>query len=156
VQAEPGEYKNEDGVRDTISGAEGPRYATSTIALDYVYQVARKIKLNTGLDFFYDGSCEYLYDDILPQDTDFSHKSFMGYHFGFQYLIERFSFIYNYGRYIPSTKKFDQRGGWYMRVGGRIGLTDNLDAHIALKTRNGGIADWIEWGIVYKLKVGTR
>ena len=43
-----------------------------------------------------------------------------------------------------------------MRAGGRIGLTDNLDAHIALKTRNGGIADWIEWGIAYKLKVGKK
>jgi hypothetical protein len=39
-----------------------------------------------------------------------------------------------------------------MRVGGKIGLTENLDAHIALKTRNGGIADWIEWGVSYKLK----
>ena len=74
-----------------------------------------------------------------------------GYHFGFQYLIERFTFYYSLGFY--GFKESETRGTWYMRAGGRIGLTDHIDAHIALKTRNGGIADWIEWGIVYKLKV---
>ncbi len=150
VQAEPGEAKDEYGERDT-TGAKGPRYAASTIAIDYAYQVARKIKLNTGFDLFYDGSVEYLYNDILPQDVKFSQKTFAGYHVGFQYLIERFAFVYNLGWYI--YKDFEQRGTWYQRAGGRIGITDNLDVHIALKTRNGGIADWIEWGIVYKLKV---
>ncbi len=53
-------------------------------------------------------------------------------------------------------KEFFQRGGWYMRAEGCIGITENLDAHIALKPRNGGIADWIECGIAYKLKVGKR
>jgi hypothetical protein len=39
-----------------------------------------------------------------------------------------------------------------MRAGGRIGINDNLDFHVAPKTRNGGIADWIEWGLAYTLK----
>ncbi len=155
VQAEPGEAKNEYGETDT-TGTEGPRYGVSTVAIDYAYQLARKIKLNAGIDFFFDGSLENNYDDIYPQDVTFSKKFFMGYHFGFQYLIERFAFIFNYGRYIPGTKDFEQRGDWYMRAGGQIGLTDNLAAHLALKTRNGGIADWIEWGVVYKLKVSKK
>jgi len=40
-----------------------------------------------------------------------------------------------------------------MCVDGKIGITENLDAHVALKTRNGGIADWIEWGVSYKHRV---
>ncbi len=150
VQAEPGDAKDENGNVDT-TGAEGPRYVASTWSVDYAYQFARKFKALVGIDAFYDGSVEYLYDDKLPQETTFADKSFYGAHVGFQYLIERFAFMFNYGRYIH--KNFEQRGKWYMRVGGKIGITDNLDAHIALKTRNGGIADWIEWGFSYKLKV---
>ena len=150
VQAEPGEFKDENGDVDT-TGAVGPRYFVSTSSVDYAYQFARKFKILAGVDAFYDGSAEYLYDDKLPQETTYSDKSFYGGHVGFHYLIERFAFVFHYGRYI--YKPFEQRGKWYMRVGGKLGITENLDAHIALKTRNGGIADWIEWGISYKLKV---
>ncbi len=59
--------------------------------------------------------------------------------------------MFNYGRYIH--KQFEKRGKWYMRVGGKLGITETLDAHVALKTRDGGIADWIELGVSYKLKV---
>lgn len=149
VQAEPGEWKDEYGVVDT-TGTEGPRYMTNSITAEYAYQFARKLKAVGGLDMFYDGSVENNYDDILPQNTTFSDKSFYGYHVGFHYLIERVSVIFNYGRYIH--KPFEQRGNWFMRAGGRIGITENLDAQIALKTRNGGIADWIEWGVAYKFK----
>lgn len=149
VQAEPGEWKDEYGVKDT-SGTVGPRYMVNTITAEYAYQFAKKLKAVGGLDMFYDGSIENNYDNILPQNTTYSDKSFYGYHVGFHYLIERVSLIFNYGRYI--YKPFEQRGKYFMRAGGRIGITENLDAHIALKTRNGGIADWIEWGVAYKIK----
>lgn len=153
VQARPGDFKDENGLQDT-TGATGPRYMTSTLSAEYGYQFARKIKFVTGIDFFYDGSAEYLYKDILPQNTTFNEKAFYGQHVGFHYLIERFAFMYNIGWYL--YKPFQQRGSWYMRVGGKIGLTDKIDAHIVLKTRNGGIADWIEWGFSYKLKLRRK
>ena len=149
VQAMPGEWKNEFGQNDT-TGIEGPRYMTNSYIAEYAYQFARKLKVVAGLDMFYDGSVENNYEDILPQNTMLSDKLFYGYHIGFHYLIERITFMGNFGSYI--YKPFPQRGTWFMRAGGRIGLTGNLDAHIALKTRNGGIADWIEWGVAYKFK----
>lgn len=149
VQADPGKWKHEDGTIDTTT-ALGPRYLTNSFSVDYAYKFSHRLKVTTGLDMFYDGSAENLYDDILPQNTSFTDKTFYGAHVGFHYLIERVSFIFNYGRYI--YKPFEARGKWYMRVGGRIGLTENIDVQVALKTRNGGIADFIEWGIVYKLK----
>lgn len=153
VQAEPGEAKQQDSQErlDTTSLEKGPRYGVSSVSLDYAYQTGHKFKVVAGLDFFYDGSAEFLYDDINPEDTDFSHKAFYGWHLGFNYLIERITFVGNVGWYIH--KPFEQRGGFYFRAGGRIGLTENLDAHICLKTRNGGIADWIEWGMAYKFKL---
>jgi hypothetical protein len=147
VQAEPGEWKNDVGTTDT-TGIEGPRYMTNSFVAEYAYQFARKIKVVAGLDMFYDGSLENNYADIYPQDVTFNEKLFYGFHIGGHYLIERFTFLFNIGGYI--YKPFPQRGSWFMRAGGRIGLTPHLDAHVCLKTRNGGVADWIEWGVAYK------
>lgn len=147
VQAEPGEWKDDTGVIDT-TGAEGPRFMTNSLVAEYAYQVARKIKVVAGLDMFYDGSLVNNYDNTAPQNVTFNEKLFYGYHIGGHYLIERFTFLFNIGGYI--YKPFPQRGTWFMRAGGRIGITPHLDAHVCLKTRNGGVADWIEWGIAYK------
>ena len=149
VQSEPGEFKDATGAIDT-TGAEGPRYMTNSFIVEYGYQFARKLKVVAGLDAFFDGSLIHNYPDILPQDATYHEKAFYAYHIGGHYLIERISIIFNIGQYI--YKPFEQRGTWFMRAGGRIGLTENFDAHIALKTRNGGIADWIEWGVTYKIK----
>jgi hypothetical protein len=148
VETEPGETKAEDGSYDSISQQ---RYTTSTFSLEYAYLVTRTLKLHTGFDAMFDGSMENYHDNVAPGDVDFAGKFMAGYHVGFQYLIERFSFYYALGWYL--YKESPSRGTWYMRAGGRIGLTPKLDAHVALKTRNGGIADWIEWGIAYKLRV---
>lgn len=148
MQESPGKFKDEFGQLDT-TGAEGPRYLTNSVTIEYAYQFARRLKVIGGLDMFYDGSVENYYDDLLPRETTIADKTFYGTHIGFHYLIERVSFMFNYGRYI--YKPFDRRGTWFMRVGGRIGITNKLDFHVALKTRNGGSADWIEWGVAYKL-----
>lgn len=149
VETEPGELKDEFGNRDTTKLQK--RYYTSTIAVDYAYKVAHRMKLHAGLDFMYDGSLENFINDKAPQDVDLGGKVMIGYHGGFQYLIERFAFYYSLGSY--AYKETEKRGNWYMRVGGRIGLTEKMDVHLALKTRNGGIADWIEWGLAYKLEL---
>jgi len=149
VLTEPGEAKDSDGIRDSTGLQK--RYYTSTVSLEYGYLVSHRVMLHAGLDGMYDGSMENFINDKAPQEVDFSGKAMLGTHAGLQYRIERFAFYYALGAYL--YKESHTRGSWYMRVGGRIGLTDNLDVHVALKTRNGGIADWIEWGLAYKLKV---
>jgi hypothetical protein len=148
VMTEPGETKAPDGSIDTL---KQERYSTSTVSLEYAYLAGRTLKLHAGLDAMYDASMVNYHPGVLPGEVDFGGKFMAGYHLGFQYLIERFAFYFAYGRYL--YKESPTRGEWYMRVGGRVGLTPKLDAHIALKTRNGGIADWIEWGLAYKLKI---
>lgn len=149
VQADPGDWRHEDGMLDTTN-ATGPHYMTNSFSIDYGYQFARKLKAVAGFDMFIDQNARNLYDDILPQDAGFSDKTSYAAHVGLHYLIERVSFIFNYGRYI--YKPFQQRGKWFLRAGGRIGVTPNIDAQVTLKTRNGGRADWIEWGVVYKIE----
>ena len=149
VQTDPGEWRHENGILDTTN-IIGPRYLTNSFSMDYCYQFAHRLKYVVGLDMFFDNSAKNLYDSTLPKDVTFSKKAFYGGHIGFQYVIERVTVIYNYGRYL--YKPFEQRGKWYMRAGGRVGLTPEIDMQIALKTRNGGIADWIEWGVVYTIR----
>jgi len=148
VETEPGDTKAPDGSFDSINQK---RYTTSTVSAEYAFLVGRRVKLHTGFDAMYDGSWENYHDGKIPSEVDFAGKTMLGYHIGFQYLIERFAFYYSLGWYL--YKEAPARGDWYMRAGGRIGLTPKLDAHVALKTRNGGIADWIEWGIAYKIRV---
>lgn len=130
---------------------KGIRYMTSSVSADWAYQFARKMNAGLGVDIFYDGSLVETYPDWENSDISTIAKMSFGAHLGFQYQIERFSFIYNLGFYL--YKESPARGGFYMRAGGRIQLTDNLYAHLCLKTMNGGIADWIEWGLAYRLKL---
>ena len=137
---------------------DGIRYMTSSISADWAYQFARKMNAGAGLDVFYDGSLVEWYPDwtedyVFGDYTVLERMSF-GVHGGFQYQVERFSILYNFGVYI--YKESPARGAWYMRAGGRIQLTENLYVHIVLKTMNGGIADWIEWGMAYRLEVGEK
>ena len=129
----------------------GIRYMTSSISINHAYKFIRRMKSDVGFDIFYDGSLVETYPDWETRGATTFEKMTFGTHLGFQYLIERFSFVYNLGLYV--RKETTARGSFYMRAGGRIGLTDNLDVHIMLKTQDGGIADWIEWGLAYKLKL---
>ncbi|MDX2443666.1 MAG: acyloxyacyl hydrolase [Bacteroidales bacterium] len=134
-----------------IGEPTGIRYFTSSTTVDWAYQVARKIKTGVGMDMFYDGSLVESYPDWEENDFSTLSKMSFGTHIGIQYLIERFAFIYYFGAYI--YKESPARGGWYMRAGGRIRIIDQLHVNLTLKTQNGGIADWIEWGMVYYLKI---
>jgi len=147
VQVDPGMWKHNNGDLDTTKNV-GPRYFTNSVSLDYAYHRWQKWKLAAGVDFFYDRSAIHLYPNMLPSEIKFSDKAFYGAHIGLHYCVARISAVFNYGRYI--YKPFNERGKWYMRVGGRFGVAPKIEAQISLKTRNGRVADWIEWGIVYK------
>jgi len=137
---------------------EGLRYMTSSMSADWAYQFARKMNAGAGLDVFYDGSLVEWYpdwtEDYMYSDYTVLERMSFGVHGGFQYQMERFSFLYNFGVYI--YKESPARGSWYMRAGGRIQVTENLYAHVVLKTMNGGKSDWVEWGMAYRLKVGKK
>ena len=154
VQVDPGMWKHNNGDLDTTKNL-GPRYFTNSISVDYAHQRWQKWKLAAGVDFFFDRSAVHLYPNKLPDEVGYSGKAFYGAHIGLHYCVGRVSALFNYGRYI--YKPFDERGKWYMRVGGRFVIAPKMEAQISLKTRNGRIADWIEWGMVYKFRrIETR
>ncbi|WP_167619737.1 acyloxyacyl hydrolase [Maribellus sediminis] len=149
VQAEPGDWKHKNGDMDSTQNV-GPRYFTNSVTVDYAYQFNHKLKMMGGVDFFYDRSVENYYGTTSPDALNFNDKAFYGAHAGLQYVVGKIALMFNYGRYI--YKPFEERGKWYMRAGGRFEILPKLDAQISLKTRDERVADWIEWGLVYKMR----
>lgn len=128
---------------------EGYHYMASSLSADYAYRFAVRSALTMGLDIFYDGSLERSLK-IAPEEVDFLQKTQLGAHLGYQVSISRFTILLNLGTYFMQHTYI--RGFYYSRAGGRIRLTDHLDLHLCIKSRNGIRSDYIEWGMAYHIK----
>jgi hypothetical protein len=126
-------------------------YFTSSFSVDYVYQFNPKMAITMGLDVFYDASLGVAIPGVPPDEVSSWQKTFLASHFGWQYIIHRFRFIFNFGTYFRQHS-FD-RGFVFARAGGRIQITDHLAGHICIKSKQGIRSDWIEWGAAYSLKI---
>lgn len=128
----------------------GPRYFNSSWGVDFARRFWWRGKYVIGTDIFYDGSLVEGYEKPHSEVTGIEKMSF-GIHVGHDMLFERITLVTQMGWYV--YKKSSERGSWYIRAGGKIALNEKWSAHVALKTMNGGIADWIEWGMVYSLRL---
>jgi len=137
-----------------VDGGRGPRYTTGTSYIEYARRYSHAAGFNVGIDFLYDGSIEenVKRDSIRIANNDpHTNKDnfFGGVHFGHSVYIQKFSIETQLGIYV--IKPVDYKGDWYMRVALKYQFTKRLHAQIGLKTLNGGAADWVEYGIGYKL-----
>ena len=129
-----------------IGEEQGPRYPTASLVLDVNRRMTNKLLLGIGTDVFYDGSIKEDFGETPSSGTDYM---LLGWHFGPQFMIERFTLVGQVGFYYWKGNP-DIRGNYYFRAGGKFDFTDNFFGQISLKTRNGFIADWIEWGIGFR------
>jgi hypothetical protein len=134
-----------------IDGGRGPRYNTWTTYLEYARRYGHIGNVNVGLDFMYDGSIQEAVNRDSSNTTPWqsSQNYFGGVHVGHSLFIERFNIETQLGIY--TFKEVHYKGDWYMRVSLKYRFKNDMFAQIGLKTLNGGAADWIEWGIGYKL-----
>ena len=126
-------------------------YFTSSFTADYAYQFTRKSALTIGLDLLYDGSLGLSVPGYAEDEVSTWQKTYLASHLGWQYIIHRFRFIFNFGTYFRQHSI--DRGYWFARAGGRVALTDHLAIHVCIKSKNGIRSDWIEWGAAYSLKL---
>ncbi|MCD4737165.1 MAG: acyloxyacyl hydrolase [Bacteroidales bacterium] len=129
---------------DPAVNEAGPRYFNSSWYGEFSRRFWWRGNYTAGLDFFFDGSLVEGYNKPHDQ-VSFFEKTTYGAHIGHDLLIERFTLITQIGFYI--YKETEERGSYYIRAGGRMALNDRWNIHVCLKTMNGGIADWIEWGV---------
>ena len=126
-------------------------YFTSSFTADYAYQFNPKTAVTVGLDVLYDASLGIAIPGVPSDEVTAWQKTYLASHMGFQYIINRFRFLFNLGTYFR-LHSYD-RGFAFARAGGRIQITDPLSVHICIKTKQGIRADWIEWGAAYSLKI---
>jgi len=124
---------------------DGPTYFVSTIALDWTKQYSRIARYGAGLDFFYDSAIR---DNMHIPNAQFKDLAQIGIHFGNELLISRFDFITQLGFYLYNEAG---KGPFWLRFNLRFLVTDNFGIQGGLKTLDGGAADFIEWGLYFRL-----
>ncbi|MCP4313716.1 MAG: hypothetical protein GY790_20875 [Bacteroidetes bacterium] len=129
---------------------EGVHYFTSSFTADYAYRYKARSAVTLGMDVMYDGSLKNAIKGFPPDDVTTFQKMYMGGHLGYQFTIDKLTFLVNLGTYFLHHS-YDRRF-YFARAGARIHFTDHLAGHICVKSRNGIRSDWIEWGLVYSIR----
>lgn len=131
---------------DSLGNYTSPVYGIATVAVDYMHQYCHIGRYGAGVDFFIDGSLVEEVDEGVV--SNFGDIVQLGYHVGHELIIDQFTFITDLGFYAYNN---GNKGNFWLRFNLRIDVNERFAIQGGLKTQNGGIADFIEWGIHYKL-----
>lgn len=117
---------------------QGKRYFNSSTVLEYQHFFHYKHGVVVGVDFFYDGSMR-----------SYGESPFVvGAHTGYDYRMSKLTIRTHLGTYLHAPKR---KGGFFMRPALKYDINEKWFAQLGLKTKNGLVADWIEWGVGVKL-----
>lgn len=136
------------GIKE-VGGPGGLKYAIVNANLAYIFPLSFKSEFLLWTDFFHDRSLEIrLAGDKWNRATtaDFIQTGLMG---GYRLRYNKLSFMLAMGAYTYSSYK--GLGSLYHRVGMRYQITEKWSLNTTLKTHF-AIADFAEWGIVYRIK----
>lgn len=164
IHREPPEFRSKESIR--LMGAVGfvesiptgttieLRFITFSFTADYIYQFNPKGAVTFGMDVMYDGSLERSIKGVEPEEATTWQQMYLASHLGYNFIFDRLTVLLNLGTYFRQSS-FD-RGYYYVRAGGQYRITDNLYAHICIKSKNGVRSDWIEWGVAYDIKLRKK
>ena len=134
-------------VQNKMDAGTSNRYYTSSTVLDYAYRFSELGRLNAGFDYFIDGST---YAFLGQKENTIRNKSYVGIHAGYDFSFSQFMIRFQIGTYL--RKGVDNKGNFYMRPAFRWEPPGKLFfAQLGLKTLNGAVSDWIEYGIGFRL-----
>jgi hypothetical protein len=114
------------------------RYLTNSFVIDYRYRFTTMHGITLGWDWFYDGSLEPEYPD---------NQMLYGIHAGYDFHFWRLAIRAALGTYLGDDKGKEPI---FARVGLNYQINKYLQAQVALKTRRGFAADWVEYGFIFK------
>jgi len=135
----------------TLGELKGKHYYTSSFAADYALAFHPRMAVTFGLDVLFDGSLAVAIKGVPPDEVTTLQKMYFGSHLGYHFFIDRVTILCNFGTYFLQHS-YD-RGYWFIRAGARVRLIDHLHTQICIKTKAGIRSDWIEWGLLYSLKI---
>ncbi len=113
------------------------RYTTFSGVLDYRHKFSSMSGITAGFDLFYDES-------LVAKYPDSSNHYLYGIHGGYDFMFYRFTVKVHLGAYLGDDKGKDPM---FIRAAFQYDITKWMNAQVGLKTKNGGAADWIEFGI---------
>jgi len=129
---------------------DNKKYFTTTVSVNYAYQINYKRKFGFGFEYFYDNSIEVR---IIKEDKNKFEKGDNirpGFNISHELLFRDLSFITQFGWYIYS--KLERFGNNYYRVGFKYHFKNNVFVLLALKVHPPAIADFTEWGLGYRFR----
>lgn len=135
------------GKTTTTQIYDGPTYFIASMSADYAWAYHHLGKVGVGLDGFYESALRDYPTKI--HNAGFTDLSYLGWHISHYLRIYRLSFVTQFGFNISDHVK--HKGKTYIQVGGSFHVNENLFVRAALKTRNGAVADFIEWGVGYQI-----
>ena len=127
----------------------GPSYFASTLAAEWQYKLSRTFSGGLAFNYFFDGSLGEQYPN---GDATVWQRSTVGLGPTFEFFIHRFSFAGTVGFYVYRAEEVKSiRNPIYLRGAFRYRITEHIFAHAALKTMNGAVADYVEFGVGYSI-----
>lgn len=137
-------YKNLDAIF-------GKKFLVYSLYGNIRKQISYKSRLGVGWDISYDDSdYKMLEKKQISVDNKFSLIK-TGVSASYGLAMGRLSFDFNYGFYIYFNDVDKADGAFYHKIGLKYDITEKLFANVLLKT-HWGKADYIGWGIGYRIK----
>ncbi len=136
-------YYAAGGKATTEQYSDGPIYFISALAVDYHYKYFHIAHIGAGIDYFYEAARRE-----WVEDPTFSDMTYVGLHISHILYFSRLALVVEPGIYLSNNVA--DKDDIYLRVGGRYDVTERFYIQAALKTRNGAVADFIEWGMGYR------
>jgi len=127
----------------------GNKYMAYSLSGNCFRNFSTKRKLGIGLDIFYDTSNKKRLEEegtIISNDFEIIKP---GINIGHEWEISKLTIVFQIGSYLYTKDKND--GYIYDRLALQYDLKEHLFINVSLKTHFAK-ADFVEWGIGYKLK----
>ncbi len=125
------------------------KYLISTLVADYIFAPGPKYAFGAGTDLFYDQS---LGPNVAEQEgetyTQLDLVQF-GMHLGIYARYGKIRITGHVGTYLVA--EYYKYTRFYTRIGMRYSISNKVFLNIALKAHY-AIADYVEWGIGYRIK----
>ncbi|MDE5418999.1 acyloxyacyl hydrolase [Labilibaculum sp. DW002] len=131
-----------------VSEKDHHNYYTSSLSGNYSIGINSKQRVGLGIDFFYNKAANRGKWDFDPE-TSFKNRFSQAFFISHDLAIEKFSIIANIGIY--TFYKTTPEKPIYTRLGLRYRFGEHLVTSLCLKAHMGK-ADFIEWGIGYRIK----
>jgi hypothetical protein len=125
------------------------KYTPFAISLEYSHEITQTSLLGSSLNFYKDPSIKKLM--ALNNETISGNDEYrVSWNLSYELKMGKLSYVIQPGLYLKNA--YSKAGKISNRIGLRYQLTPKLIAGITIKAHWTAIADFIEWGIGYRLK----